>query len=577
MVEKEEYSKRRKHRVVRSTVEWLNVQLVGQKIKVLFITVLNILNGLSYIANAILTKELLDGALKKNGTHFFYSTMGLATVLILQLIIRYAQKYFDERVKSEIENTLKMHAYQKVMYADFSEVSKHHTGDYLNRMTSDTVVVAEGITSVFPTLIGMLTKLFFASIVLAKMEPKFAFVFLVGGGVVILLSYAFRRKLKQLHRKVQETDGDVRAFLQETLQNLVVLRAFSVQKKAEGIADGKMQTHKKARMKRIFFSNVCNLGFGGAMNGGYLFGLIWCGYGIMQGRITYGTLAAVLKLIDEILHPVSQVTGYLPKFYGMFASAERLMEMDEMEKETGVNERTSTEKEEIYQKLKNIVVSNVSFSYPGKKQLVLNGAELSIKKGEQVAITGRSGIGKSTMFKLLLAIYSNYTGKIEFQCEKETYKVDASMRGMFTYVPQGNLLMSGTILDAIDLFHVEGVPYTDKERQEIQDACKIACADDFIEKLPQKYESFLGEKGAGLSEGQIQRLAIARAIYSKAPIILLDEATSALDLETEIKVLDNIKRLTDKTVIIVTHRKAALSMCNKIVEMRDERFYVVKE
>ena len=162
--------------------------LACQKIKVLFITVLNILFGLSYIANAILTKELLDGALKKNGTHFFYSTMGLAAVLILQLIIRYLQRYLDEQVKSDTENTLKIHAYQKVMYADFSEVSKHHTGDYLNRMTSDAVVVAEGITTVFPTLVGMVTKLFFASIVLAMMEPKFAFVFLVGGGIVILLS-----------------------------------------------------------------------------------------------------------------------------------------------------------------------------------------------------------------------------------------------------------------------------------------------------------------------------------------------------------------------------------------------------
>jgi len=563
--------------IMMKTARWLSKNLKQHRFRIFIIIFLNIVWSFLLVANSVIMKEFLDSALIKSREKFIQYACCLAGVLLLQLAISFVQRYLDERVKADTENTLTLQAYKALLRADYIEFSKHHTGEYINRMISDVVIIADGITGILPTMVGMLANLIFASIVLTMMEPKFSVMFLTGGAVVIALSWLFRKKMKALHILVREKNGEVQSFLQETLQNILVLRAFSAQNKAAVMCDGKLKEYKNARLKRVRFGNICNVGFGSVMDGAYLIGLVWCGLEIINGRITYGTLAAVLNLIGIILSPVAQFTGLMPKLFGMFASADRMIEMEQMEAEQ-INIESSKEKiQDIYQKMSCIQLDKVTFAYPGIEDLILEEADLVIRKGEHVAITGRSGTGKSTMFKLLLALCNKYSGEITLLTEDDTYDVTPSIRGIFTYVPQGNLLLSGSILDAIDLFHEEGKVYTKQEQKRIQEVCEIACASNFIEALPNGYETKLGEKGTGLSEGQIQRLAIARALYTDAPIILLDEATSALDLETEVQVLQNLKQLTNKTVLIVTHRKAALEVCNKIIELRDRKFYVLKE
>ena len=359
------------------------------------------------------------------------------------------------------------------------------------------------------------------------------------------------------------------------------------------IADDRMVKHRKSRMRKNFFSNLCNIGFGAAMNGGYLFGLVWGGYNILEGSITYGTLTAVLQLINQIQPLVADVTGYIPKYYGMIASAERLMELENMPEDKPKIKLTKDEMKTLYDNLQEIHLNHITFSYSKAEENILQDASYSFNKGDYVAILGESGIGKSTMLKLLLSLYDNYEGNIElilknqnniddgvnadwidreYNMKNAVIQLNASFRGLFSYVPQGNFLMSGTIADTIIFLRKETEPIRSEELKKVKEACKIACADTFIEELQGGYETSIGEKGSGLSEGQIQRIAIARAVYSDAPIILLDEATSALDEITEKRVLKNLKELTDKTVIIVTHRKAALDVCNKVVELADKKF-----
>ncbi|MCD7845177.1 MAG: ATP-binding cassette domain-containing protein [Oscillospiraceae bacterium] len=204
---------------------------------------------------------------------------------------------------------------------------------------------------------------------------------------------------------------------------------------------------------------------------------------------------------------------------------------------------------------------NLTFIYDDGEEEVISGASFDVEKGEIVALTGISGIGKSTLLKILLGIYAPVSGRLYASCGEKQIDIGPATRRWFSYVPQGNMLMSGSIYEAVDFLHT--APYTREQRERVERACQIACADEFIRELPNGYQTVLGEKGAGLSEGQMQRLAIARAVYRNAPVLLLDEVTSALDEDTEHRLLKNLKALGSQTVLIVTHRPAAMEICSK--------------
>ncbi len=428
-------------------------------------------------------------------------------------------------------------------------------------MTSDTVIIADGITAVLPNMTAMLVKIAGAAIVLFMLDIRFASVFITGGILLIFVTYSFRKIMKKLHKQVQSADGEVRSYLQETIENLLVIRCFGGEKKSADMAENKMKSHQNIRLKRNMFSNLCNIGFGIVMNGGYFFGLIWCGTGILYGKISYGTLTAVLQLVNQIQQPFANITGYLPKYYSMLASAERLMELENLKKDNTDEKISKENRDKLYENMREIRFHEISFHYSDGTE-VLKNFNHSIDKGSFTAITGQSGIGKSTLLKLMLAIYDVDNGSVDFVLnDNKKVPVTDSVRSIFAYVPQENFLMSGTVAEAVSF--MSNMPF---DMEKVKKNCEIACADEFIEQLENGYNTALGENGAGLSEGQIQRIAVARAIYSDAPVLLLDESTSALDELTEQRLLENLRKMTDKTVIIVTHRKAALKICDTIID-----------
>ena len=330
-------------------------------------------------------------------------------------------------------------------------------------------------------------------------------------------------------------------------------------------------------MRKNRFSNLCNVGFGAAMNGMYLLGVGWCGYGILMGTITFGTLTAITQLISQIQAPFANISGYLPRYYAMQASAERLMEVESFERgmkdSLPLKEITS-----FYEKeLAAFGLQDADFVYyPAAESMlniskdnmpvVLNGITLEIRKGEYVGFTGQSGCGKSTVLKLLTCVYQPDGGERYYQDEVGCRNsLTSAYRRLFAYVPQGNALMSGTIREVVSF--ADGEFSHDEER--LWSALCIACADGFVKELDFGADTLLGERGTGLSEGQMQRLAIARAVFSGSPVLLLDEATSALDEDTEKQLLKNLRRLTDKTVITVTHRPAVLSICDRVLHFTE--------
>lgn len=551
-----------------SAINWLSTVIGKKKKYIAFLLLIQAALGASSVFYALILRDVIDCAAEKDGHGFVLFLSEIILLTALQILLRGIVRHTEELSRSTYENILKGRLFSNLMKKDYASVTATHSGEWINRLTNDTVVCANGLVEIMPGAGGMLVKLCGALVMILALEPKFAYILFPGGAALILLTYAFRKVLKRLHKTIQEKDGRLRVFFQENLGSLLIVRSFSAEKQAEEESERKMSEHQSARMKRNRFSNLCNICFAAAMNGMYLLGVAYGGYGIINGTVSYGTLMAILQLIGQIQSPFANITGYLPRFYAMTASAERLIEAENFADDAPDGVKSSDEIQKVYQeKLVSIGFENATFTYtpPAKEDeatkmpVVLKNVSLEIRKGEYVALTGHSGCGKSTLLKLLMCLYPLDSGE-RFLRTEERIPLTSQWHRLFAYVPQGNHLMSGTIREV--------VAFSDRDNRKndakIQKALKIACADEFVSDLENGIDTTLGERGTGLSEGQMQRIAIARAIFSDNPILLLDEATSALDEKTERRLIENLRSMTNKTVVIVTHRPAVLEICNKI-------------
>ncbi|WP_173386374.1 ABC transporter ATP-binding protein, partial [Ruminococcus flavefaciens] len=523
------------------------------------------LHGASGVLYALLLRGIVDHATAHDKSGFWLYVVYTVMLVLGQIGLRAIIRWLNELSRATFENIFKARLMNNILHKDFACVNAVHSGEWLNRLTNDTVVVADSYVEILPGLVGMVVKLISAVIMMIVLDWRFACVLLPSGVLLIVFTYAFRKILKKLHKQVQERDGKLRIFLQEHIGSMMIIRSFAAEQQTEDDARERMTEHKKARMKKNHFSNFCNIGFGLAMNGMYLFGVCYCGYGILLGTISYGTLTAITQLISQIQAPFANITGYLPRFYAMTASAERLMEIESFGNDSNKHSLDIQSVKAYYSdNLKAFGLKNADFTYypavdsikdlsKDSQPVALINISIEIGKGEYVAFTGHSGCGKSTVLKLLMSIYQLDSGKRYITDKDGEEALSAEWHRLFAYVPQGNQLMSGTIREIVAF-----ADKTDMQNDErIHQALRIACADDFVAELDGGIDTLLGERGTGLSEGQMQRIAIARAIYSESPILLLDEATSALDADTEKMLLQNLRNMTDKTVVIVTHRPAA--------------------
>lgn len=550
--------------------KWLYTVPGTKKYYILTLTVVQALHSASGVLYALILRDVVDAASVGNADTFWHSFALIVMLAAAQLALRALIRGVTELSKSTFENIFKGRLMDTLLHKDFLRVSAVHSGEWLNRLTNDTVVVANAYVEIIPGLVGMIVKLTSALVMIVALERRFAAILIPCGAVMVLFTWLFRRKLKRLHQKIQEADGRLRVFLQERIGSLLMIRSFAAEAQTKRETEVRLREHKAARMRRSCFSNLANIGFGAAMSGMYLLGVGWCGYGILMGTISFGTLTAVTQLISQIQAPFANITGYLPRYYAMLASAERLMEAEAFEEDLNAATPLGELRSFYETELTAIGLKDASFTYYPLDEtektampVVLRNFSLEIRKGETAAFTGHSGCGKSTALKLLMCVYNPDEG-VRYYVGKngQAAELPSAWRRLFAYVPQGNFLMNGTIREVVSL----SAPEDAHNEKKLQAALRIACADEFVADL----DTLLGERGSGLSEGQMQRLAIARAVFSDSPILLLDEATSALDAETEKRLLENLRGMTEKTVIIVTHRPAALEICDRILEFTEK-------
>lgn len=520
------------------------------------ITIFSAIVSLSAVLLALLSKDVIDIATKnKEGSLILYGALLLITITV-QIILHISDSILKTYASGKLTILMRKNLFTSISRRKYSETTEYHSGDLLNRLTSDTDVIISSVVGVIPSVASMAAKIIGGLSALIILNKNIALLILIFGFTVPALGRLVSRKYKNVHKDVQKAEGKSRAFMQECFENLVVLKAFEGEAPFVRKLNEYLTKNFRFKMKRAKFSVITHMSLYTFFTFGYYAVLLWGATQISSGLITYGTLTAFLQLFNQLRMPLQNASGILPQYYSALASAERLIEI-----ETGDMDRPADI--EALSKIKadfnGIQLNNITFAY--KDEIILNNLSLSIEKGKITAITGESGSGKSTIFKILLGLYEPQNGNVTVNGD---IPLDTSLRGIFAYVPQGNMILSGTVRENLTICNDN---VTDED---IIKATKVAEIYDIIKALPQGFDTELSERGGGLSEGQLQRISIARALLTNAPVLLLDEATSALDEDTETKVLNNIRDIEGKTILFVTHRNTSLKVCDKILHIEKE-------
>lgn len=536
-------------------VIWIARQIRRRIPAIVLLTLAQITQALFSVFFALGSRGVIDSAVSRDPAAFGEACLRQAGIIGVILLSTTLLRHLRDRLSMDLERDWKRRLLHGLLHGEYAQVSGYHSAELLNRLNNDVSKVNSGILSIIPSAAAMFTRLAAAVVVLGVLDARFTLVIAAAGATVVLATGIMRRKLKELNKQVSEHDGKVSGFLQETMEKLLMVQAMDVSDQVETRNETLMEDRYCIQRKRKNISLVTNTGISLMYYGAGFLALVWGARRLLLGQLSFGSLTAVIQLVNQIQTPFVNLSGVLPQYMAMVASAERLMELEAIQGEPPAAQDTA----DLYRRMKAIRSRELEFGYDRDK--ILENTEFSVPKGSFAAVIGPSGIGKSTILKLLLGIFNPEKGEIFLECEEESVPLDRSTRGLFAYVPQGNLLLSGTLRENLTIVRPSAT------EEELAQAIHVSAMDDFLPQLPQGLDTRLGENALGLSEGQAQRLSIARAVLGGAPILLLDECTSALDAQTERIVLQRLRALPDRTCIAVTHRPAAMELCDWRLEV----------
>lgn len=538
------------------TFLWILKLNKGRNWRICLLSLFRVMTALLSVSFALMTKSVVDGAIAGLSREFWTNVLGLIAIALFQILLAFFNRHLSADIIAGMDIGIKRRMFTALLRKNYSSVSMYHSGVLMNRINDDVKTISDGIAEIIPGTLGVSVRLVAAFCAVCVIDLRFALVFLTVGIAAMICASALRSKMKRMQRAEQEATERSSGFMQESVGNLLMIKTFGAEEIIGRRGDNLFDVRKKAIKRRKTYGAFMSMMMNIAFHGGYVMGLSWCAVKIATQAITVGTFSAIIQLIGQIEQPLTTISGYIPRIAMVLSSAERIREILELPEE----KVECPVDRACYDDMTAICGKNVTFGYD--RELILNGVDFTLKKGEFAVMGGTSGIGKSTLMKLLLGVYTPSGGQLYIDAG-EVIPLDCNTRSLFSYVPQGNFLLSGTIRENICMMK------PDATETEIWEVLKVSDADGFVDALPDGLETVIGERGVGLSEGQLQRLAIARALLTDAPILLLDECTSALDEPTEERVLSNLRQMTNKTCLLISHKKAALHVCDSIITIKD--------
>ena len=540
--------------------KWMYTYAKKYKFQIVFYICLGIMTTLMGLASSVGSKYLIDAVTGQDKGNIALIAVFIIAMGLFSIGINAVTTMISAKINIKVNNEIQAEVYDKILVADWISMKEFHSGDLLNRLNGDVNTVASSILSWIPSLITRSVQFLGILAIILYYDPTMAIIALASAPVMVIVSKTLMKKMRDYNKKMRQVSSEVMSFNEESFQNIQSVKAFDLVEFFSNKLRNVQQNYKNVYLDYNKFSVYTSsfMSVVGMFVAYACFG--WGVYRLWTGHITFGTMTLFVQLSSQLSSSFKSLVSLVPSAISATTSAGRIMEFFKIKNETKLDdEKVRLIQNNTQGKGLSVELEDVNFSYNSTKTVFKN-ANIVANPGEIVALVGPSGEGKTTMVRLLLGLINAKSGSAVIKdINGISCKISSATRRFFAYVPQGNTIFSGTIADNMRMVK------PDASDDEIIDALKTACAYDFVKKLPQGINSKVGERGGGFSEGQAQRISIARALLRKSPILLLDEATSALDVFTERQVLRNIMNSGyERTCIVTTHRPSVLTMCDRV-------------
>lgn len=537
----------------REIFRWLWHAWKGNRLQAVLNAVIGLVSVVVSLSSVWAVQHAIDVASHATEGNIYWAVAIMGGLILCDFALNIASVWVQNILGVKAQNRMQQQILDRLLRSEWHGKESRHSGDVLNRLEFDVNSVVVFLTQTIPGALSTLALFLGAFIYLCNLDWRLALVITFMIPLFVLVSKIYVRQMRSLTREVRNQDSKVQSVLQETVQNRMLIKTLESDSAAVHKLEGTQSILRRKVVKRTIFSVFSNLvlNFGFAL--GYLVAFLWAAIRMSGGVLTFGQMTAYLQLVNKIQSPARQLTKLVPAFVGVFTAAERLMELEEDPLEEQGDPI-------VLDAPCGVRLNNISYAYTDADEDVIHNLNFDFRPGSCTAVLGETGAGKTTIIRMILALLKPQKGRVELYNDKECREMSPRMRANLVYVPQGNTLLSGTIRDNLRLGKLDA---TDEE---MRAALHKACA-DFVMDLPDGLDTQCAEQGGGLSEGQAQRISIARALLRDRSIILFDEATSALDPETERHLLQNLLKHNDKTIIFITHRLAVVDYCDQTLKI----------
>lgn len=536
--------------------KWLWRAWRGNQLQAILNAAIGLLSVVVSLAQVWAVQHAIDVASGHTEGSIYWSVGVMALLVLCGFALRICSIWVRNILGIKAQNRMQQRMLDRILRSEWTGKESHHSGDVLNRLEQDVGTVVSFLTETIPSTISVVAMFVGAFLYLFSMDKVLAFVIVGIIPVFVLLSKLYIGQMRRLTRQVRDSDSKVQSVLQETIQHRMLIKTLESDSVMVDRLESTQSELRHRVVKRTAFSVVSNFILNAGFSVGYLIAFLWAALRMSDQTLTFGGMTAFLQLVNRIQGPARDLTRLAPVFVGVFTAAERLMELEENPLEEQGDPIPLTAP-------CGVRLEHITYAYDDGDSNVIEQLDFDFYPGSCTAVLGETGAGKTTLIRLILALLHPNEGKVILYNQQEQKELSPLMRCNFVYVPQGNTLMSGTIRDNLRLGKLNAT------EEEIKAALEMSCA-SFVMELPDGLDTVCTEAGGGLSEGQAQRISIARALLRNRPIMLFDEATSALDPETERQLLHNILSHHDKTVIFITHRPAVVDYCDQTLHLQKQ-------